>query len=262
MALKCICGVPGSGKTLEVTRLALRHYKKINSPMRKSLLHIGSILKIKKCVDEFKYYSNFPYGKINNIYTNYPILLDKKRKIYSHKVCLWDLDNSYSYLPDSIIIIDEVQLYVDSDEYKDKVQNYKIRKIAKFLQAHRHFGIKNIYFVSQHPSRIFKKARNICESYVKEKRLVKIPFTSFAFSRAIGYYEFDFYGRYIPRNREERKKLTFDYFKEFHVFNYKKIFKAYDSRYLSLYNYEKPIKTGVHVSSKVELNDLEVLFND
>lgn len=261
MALKCLCGIPGSGKTLEATRLALRHYKKENSVIKRFIYHIGSILNIKKCKTEYEYYKQFSYGKINNIYSNYPILLDKKRNIYSNKIDLWKLDNNYSFYPNSMIIIDEVQLYVDSDEYKDKTQNMRIRKIAKFLQAHRHFGIADIYFISQHPSRIFKKARNICESYLKMRKLIRIPCTSWAISRAIGYYEFDFYGRFIPRDREERKKLPFDYFKQIRIFNCNKVFKAYDSRYLSLYNYDKELYSLKHDTSKMSLEDLEVLFD-
>lgn len=261
MALKCVCGIPGSGKTLDVTRIALKHYKKQNNVIKKSIFHIGSILGFKKFKEEYKYYFNFPHGRINNIYSNYPILLDKKKGIYSNKIDLWKLDNSYSFLPNAVIIIDEVQLYVDSDEYKDKVQNARIRKIAKFLQAHRHFGIDDIYFVSQHPSRIFKKARNICESYLKMKRLIRIPFTPYAISRATGYYEFDFYGRFIPRDRDERKKLPFDYFKQLRVFNCKKVFNSYDSRYLALYNYDKPLHEAHHDSSKMSISDLEILFD-
>lgn len=261
MALKCLCGIPGSGKTLEATRLALKHYKKENSVIKRTFYHIGSIFNIKKCKTEYEYYKQFPYGKINNIYSNYPILLDKKRSIYSNKIDLWKLDNNYSFYPNSILIIDEVQLYVDSDEYKDKTQNMRIRKIAKFLQAHRHFGISDIYFISQHPSRIFKKARNICESYLKMRKLIRILGTPWAISRAIGYYEFDFYGRFIPRAREERKKLPFDYFKQIRIFNCNKVFNAYDSRYLSLYNYDKKLYSCSHNSSKMSLGDLELLFD-
>ena len=262
MALKIITGIPGSGKTLETTRIALKHYHKMNNPIRKSIMHIGSILHIKKFKEEFNYYSIFPYGKINNIYSNYPVLLDKKRGIYSNRITLWDLDGSYSFYPHSEILMDEVQLYVDSDEYKDKVQNYKIRKIAKFLQAHRHFGIDDIYFVSQHPSRVFKKARNICECYIKQDKLIHIPFTPYMISHCTGYYEFEFYGRYIPRSKEERKKLPFDYFKKYHIFNSKKVFKAYDSCYLSLYNYTKELKEGTFDGPKLDIQKLEALFND
>lgn len=261
MALKCLCGIPGSGKTLEATRIALKHYKKENNIIKKTVYHIGSILGNKKCTEEYKYYSMFPKRKINNIYTNYPVLLDKKRGIYTNKIDLWKLDNTYSFLPNALIIIDEVQLYVDSDEYKDKNQNARIRVIAKFLQAHRHFGIKDIYFISQHPSRIFKKARNICESYLKLKKVIRIPFTPYAMTRGRGYYEFDYYGRFVPKDRQERKKLPFDYFKHFKIFNCKKVFSAYDSRYLALYNYDKSLYNELHESPKLSMYDLEILFN-
>ena len=242
MALQAFCGVPGSGKTLNATRLAIKHYEKENNRIKFYLTYILS--KIPKFKNKFcfDYYLTFPKNRINNVYSNYPILLDKKRGIYSNIVSLWDLNNDYSFEPNAFIIIDEVQLYADSDEYKDKVVNAKLGRIAKFLQAHRHYGIKTIIFTSQNPSRIFKKARNICESYLKQCKVVNIPFTPYVFIRGIGYYDLEFYGRFIPKSREEKKKLPFDYYKKFALFNKNKVFKAYDSRYLSNYNYDNPLE--------------------
>lgn len=66
-------------------------------------------------------------------------------------VNIYQLNNDFSFKPYSLIIIDEIQLYYDSDEYKDFP-----REIARFNQAHRHYGIKDIYYISQHPSRVVK----------------------------------------------------------------------------------------------------------
>lgn len=189
---------------------------------------------------DYDYYCLFPYKRINNVYSTFPICLDRKRNIWSNQISLFDLDNTYSFYPNSLIIIDEVQLFIDSDEYKDKVKKNQINHIGKFLQAHRHFGVKQVVFTSQSPSRIFKKARNIVVGYLKQAKLINLPF-GLTLMRGIIYYDFDFYGRYIPKSHEERKKLPFDYKKVIKVFRRSTVYNAYDSRYLSLYNYARPL---------------------
>lgn len=263
MSLIAFCGVPGSGKTLNATRLALKHYKKENNKLKYYFSYLISKIPNKNLKVNFDYYKKFPYGKINNVYSNYPILLDKKKKIYSNKIDFWDLNNNYSFLPNSFIVIDEIQLYADSDEYKDKIVNAKLSKIAKFLQAHRHYGVNTIIFTSQNPSRIFKKGRNICESYLKQCKVFNFPIIPYSFIRGIGYYDLDFYGRFIPRSREEKKKLPFDYYKRFAIFNRNKVYNAYDSRYLSEYNYNKPLlNKNTYNSSKIDYEHLKILFED
>ena len=327
-------GIPGSGKTLDATYIALQHYKSQNSFIRYYTsfikyklynfihdlpfynkfkekfdyfinfeflgLHIFKILfkiiyyffnlfiflflfvecsiyfKIlivlyflyfKKIIRgfnklDYEYYCIFPYKKINNVYSTYPILLDKKRNIWSNNVSLYDLDNSVSFYPDSLIIIDEIQLFVDSDEYKEKNKKVKISKIAKFLQAHRHFGIKQIIFTSQSPTRIFKKGRNIVVGYLKQNKIIDLPF-NISIMRGTMYYDFDYYGKYIPRYREERKKLPFDYKKVFKIFLRNKVYSAYDSRYLSKYNYKQPLlDKGTWNDYKVSSEHLTSLFED
>ena len=261
--LRSYCGVPGSGKTLNATYQAIKHYRRENNEIKYFISFIFSKIGIKSKKIDFDYYKRFPHHRIIYIYSNYPILLDKKRNIYSNKVTLWDLNNDYSFLPNSLIIIDEIQLYADSDEYKDKIVNKKLGKIAKFLQAHRHFGVKEIIFISQHPSRIFKKGRNICESYLKLRKIINIPFTPYSLILGTGYYEMEFYGRFIPKNREEKKKLPFDYYRFFRIFNRYKVYNAYDSRYLSNYNYNKPLsESGLYEGLKIDYSYLSELFDE
>lgn len=260
--LKSFCGIPGSGKTLDTTRLALKHYKKDNRKIKK-LLKYSLKFNFKEYKTHKDYCNTFPYGKINTVYTNYPVLLDKKRKIYSNCISLWDLNNDYSFEPGCLIIIDEVQLYVDSDEYKDKEVNKKLSKVAKFLQAHRHFNVDDIILVSQHPSRIFKKARNICESYLKHSRIINLPLLPYSIMLGRYYYNQEDYGKYVPRSREERKKISFDYKNFITIFNRKKVFNAYDSRYLSNYNFDKPLlNKGTYENLKIKKDDLLPLFDD
>ena len=263
MAVKSLCGVPGSGKTLNATRIAIKHYRKENNIIKKGIIYLLAKFKVEKMIILRDNYKRFKDDKINNIYTNYPILLDKKHGIYSNSVDIWDLNNDYSFEPNSLIILDEIQLRVDSEDYKVKEINSKLTRIAKFLQAHRHFGIKDIYFITQHPSRIFKKARNVCEIYVKQSKLVKIPFTDYSIMKMIGYYNIDDYGKFIPKDRQERKKLPFEYSKKIVIFNHRRVFQAYDSRYLSLYNYNKPLKDSNNYDTlKMDYNYLEKIFDD
>lgn len=348
--LFAFCGVPGSGKTLTCVKLALKHYKKENSPIKyyiayfkyiclnnkfiKLILNIikkynfikiiklkyynfclkrlskeninelfkfiSFILKfvkffvkvflilymfftpslflkvvlfvivflrkkIKKFFNslDYKYYCLFPYKKINNIYSTFPILLDKKRGIYSHKVSLWDLNNLYSFYPNSIIILDELQLFVDSDEYKDRIITDTLRKIGNYFQAHRHFAIKNIFVTSQGVTRIFKKCRDVCSGYLKLNRVFKFPFLPFGFISGTLYYDIDYFGKYIPRDKEERKKLPFDYKKIRMLCNLDKVYSSYDSRYLANMNFDKPLlNRGLYDSLRTEIKDLNVLYKN
>ena len=81
MALRSFCGIPGSGKTLDATDIAIKHYKKQNNRIKYYLAFIFSKLGIKSKKVDYEYYKLFPKKRINNVYSNYPILLDKKREI-------------------------------------------------------------------------------------------------------------------------------------------------------------------------------------
>lgn len=257
-------GIPGSGKTLDGTYEALRHFRKENSKLKKFVYILCSKIPGKignKSFSKLEYYKIFPYGKINNVYSSYPILLDKKRQIYSNKWSIYDFNNKWSFYPNALFIDDEIQLKVDSDEYKDKEKNDKISYIAKFMQAARHFGCNKIILCTQHPSRLFKKARNVVSGFVQHKSMFIIPIINIGFIKTITYYTLEDYGKYIPKDRQERKKLTFEYKKKTKFMNFNKVFKAYDSRYLSNYNYNKPlINKGTYDSLKVDYNDLLPYF--
>lgn len=257
--------------------LGFSNYLKCNKLLQK-ILNLEIVIFIKKLIlglpfigefikhlfsCDYEYYSLFPHKRINNVYSTFPILLDKKRNIWSNKLSLYDLIGDKSFLPNALLIIDEVQLFADSDEYRDKNRNKILSKVAKFLQSHRHFGIKKIIFTSQNPSRIFKKARNIVTWYVKQKKIINIPIIPISIMRGIAYEDFEYYGRFIPRDREERKKLPFDYRKITIFFNRYKVFNAYDSRYLSPYNYSRPLMyNNLWSVSKVDDNHLTMLFED
>ena len=260
------CGIGGSGKTLNATNFAIKHYKRENNPIKKGSYKIFSYFPGKlglKCKKKLEYYKIFPKGRINNIYSSYPILLDKKRNIYSNKFNIFDFNNEWSFLPNSLFIEDEIQLKIDSDEYKDIKKNKKISIIAKFMQAARHYGCYGIILTSQHPSRVFKKARNVTSRFIKHYKIFKIPLLDIGFIKTISYFTLEDYGKYIPKDRQMRKQLSFDFKIERHFINFKRVYNSYDSRYLSNYNYGKPLyNKGTYDSLKVDYEELRCLFED
>ena len=264
MEILCYSGIPGSGKTLDATYEALRHFKRENNIVRKSIYLVLSKLpgKIGKPFKEkIAYYKCFPHGKINNIYSSYPILLDKKYNIYSHIWSIYAFSGKWSFLPNALFVDDEIQLKVDSDEYADPEAKKIIAKIAKFCQSARHFGCHKIIVCTQHPSRLFKKLRNVASGFVQHKSMFMLPILHIGFIKTIRYYLLDDYGKYIPRDRKKRKELTFEYKKKMKFMSFNKIFSSYDSRYLSKYNYDKPLyDRGCYISKKVEYDDLVGFF--
>lgn len=285
MAVKIVSGVPGSGKTLYSVFLAKYHFKKENSKLVKYIRRL--VIKIKNIfifisnifrrirkkevepykIDVYKKYIYDNQGKVNNIYSNFPILLytyfDKEskkfKKVYSNDISLWDLKGSYSFLPYSLIIVDEVQLYIDSDEYIDKKARENFRPIAKFLQAHRHFGIKDIIFISQHPNRVMAKIRNVTNEFLKVKRFIKIPFTSIGLFFGVIYYETDSYGK---STNLDKKFCNYDWKKVFKITNIKKLYKSYDTCYLRLLNLDKPLKFGLYEDKYLNYDEFNRVFRN
>lgn len=236
MGVISINGLPGKGKTLLATHLALKHYKSQN----KFLARLIRRLRRKPAI-------------YNSVYSNYPICLDKRRKIYSNRITIYDLDNSYSFVSDSLIIIDEVQLYYDSDEYK----NFP-RKIANFNQAHRHFGIRDIIYISQHPSRIVKKLRNVIGEYYRIKLSCCIPILNIGFITARKTYEFEDYDQAFTKDKDLKKMK--DIKGAIFFINFRKVYKSYDTCYLAPLNLDKPLShLGNYKQLDLSDEDLDLL---
>lgn len=238
MSVISINGLPGKGKTLTATALALNHYKSENNILKKV------IRKIKK-QDLI----------VNNVYSNYPILLDKRRQIYSNKLSIYDLKNQYSFLPNSLLLIDEIQLFFDSDEYKKFP-----RIIANFNQAHRHFGIKHIIYISQHPSRVVKKLRNVVSEYYRIKSRFCIPFLKIGFISMRVTYEFVDYEMSFTKDKELKKMK--DIKSKIIFCNFRKIYNSYDTVYLFPINKDSPlINKGTYNSLLMPNDDVNLLKN-
>ena len=230
--ISSIHGLPGVGKNVYATYLALKHYKRTNSLIARGIRRIH----------------HEPVW-INNVYSSYPILLDKKKNVYSRQVNPDDLRNQYSFLPGALIIIDEIQSFYDSDEYKKFP-----KEIAVFNQFHRHFGIQDIYYISQHPSRVVKKLRNVTCQFRKIRFFFKFPIVPWGIMYYTNYYEFEDYGKWHHPSREMK---NYDVDNHFVLFNVKKVFKSYNSVYLHSLNDDKPLINNPKYKS-VDLTESEI----
>lgn len=204
MSVVAVCGLPGTGKTLFCTYLARKQFKKENSRLKKI------IRKIKK-IDVTR----------NVVFSNYPINFDKNN--YSNMCSLFDMARWNKYYMDSIFIFDEFQLYFDSLDFKNFPKN-----IRNTFQLHRHFGIDNIFIISQHPSRIVKQARVLITEFYEITKFVKIPFTGLAFFRYNIYYNYEDFGKPVNVKKSE---VVYRFSKKIKFFRYKKVFRSYDTKY-------------------------------
>ena len=218
--VRTINGIPGSGKNVIATYEAKKHYKKMNSFIRRAIRRIA----------------HRPIW-VNNVYTTYPVLLRKgtrKRKpVYSKRVSLFDLVPKNRFLPHAKIIIDETQVVFDSEEFKEFPKD-----IATFNQFHRHFGIDDIIYITQHPSRLLKKLRVLCSEYDRVKTFILIPIIKLAIINVVKYYEFEDYGKY---NHPKKEAKTYDVNNKLYIFLARKVFKSYDSTYMRMLNINSPL---------------------
>ncbi len=222
MSVIAVCGLPGSGKTLFCTYLAKKHYKQDNG--------IKNLFRKKE------------NRNVNNIFSNYPIRL--KKGVYSNQVSLFDLARYNKYYMDSDFIFDEFQMYFDSLDFKN------FPKILRTtFQAHRHFGINNIFIISQHPSRIVKQARVLVSEFYEIVRFFKIPFIGVAMYRYNIYYNDEDYGKPVNVKKNE---VTYRFKKKIKFFRYKRIFKSYDTKYM------KKLVEDEDYLSKVRFSSLDM----
>lgn len=242
--VRTINGIPGSGKNVVATYEAKKHFKKHNTLLRRAIRRIAH-----------------RQVWVNNVYTTYPILLKKGSKIfkrspiYSSRVSLFDLIPQNKFLPHALIIIDETQVIFDSEEYRDFPKD-----IATFNQFHRHFGISDIIYITQHPSRLMKKLRVLCSEFDRVKNFILIPFINLAFISVVKYYEFDDYGKY---NHPKKEAKTYDVNNKLYVFFAGKVFKSYDTTYMRILNQNSPLfNMGTFTSFELSPDEINYVFRD
>ena len=242
--ITCISGIPGSGKNVRATYLAKKHFKKENRLLKRAIRRImhREVL-------------------INNVYTSYPVLLKhyskwkKKDDIYSNRVTIFDLTPDNRFKSNALIIIDEAQMFYDSEEYK-----IFPKEIATFNQAHRHFNISDIIYITQHPSRLMKKLRVLCNEFDKVKTFIKIPFLPIGFMHIVEYYEFDDYGKY---NHPKKEAKTYDVGNKYCLFITSKVFKSYVSTYLQVLNIDSPLyDRGTFNNQYLSKEEIKYIYRD
>lgn len=239
MSVIGVHGLPGQGKTLLATALAIKQYRKSNTLVRR-------IIRKKLGVP----------SRLNLIYSNYSILLDKKRNVYSNIVSIDDCNNDYSFFPNSSIIIDEVQAFYDS--YRD-FKNFP-RSVSSFFQFHRHFGIKDIYLISQSPRRVVTYLRDVTSVYWRIKKFIKIPFIPLGVIYYRICYEFDHYDWAFTRSKEEIKR--YDISSKLVFFSTYKVFNSFKSKYLNMLNINSELcKRGQYKSKAFPKKEIDYLYN-
>lgn len=235
MSVIAICGLPGSGKTLFATYLQLKYYKKQNGLISR----IGRKIKKEDSI-------------CNNIFTNYPILLNKRKKYFSNIVGFNDLIDLDKFPINTNFVFDEIQMYFDSLDYKQFPKN-----IRTFMQLHRHFSINDIYILSQHPSRIVKQLRIlVCEFYEVTKS-IRLPF-GFMFLRYNIYYNYEDFGKPVNVKKNE---VVYRFKKRFKIFRYKKVYKAYDTCYMRRLQDDKmPYNIRQFIDKSMSLQEINDTF--
>lgn len=173
------------------------------------------------------------------VFSNYPILLDKKKGVYSNYISFSNLttDPRYAFrLPKgAYIIIDEAQKYYSNREFK----NFP-KKTMTMLTHHRHSSIERIVFMSQDPSRVDMTLRLLAESFTKIDRSKFYKWLGIVSMKTTTYYRADDYGKPCPKkpmfglgNGSAQPLIGgyFDYDKKNYMFFTKPVFKAYDTKY-------------------------------
>jgi hypothetical protein len=239
-----INGTPGQTKTAEATHIAIKKYKKDNRFLRLFELIYFLVVQFNKL------YKKLDLSKIQKIAkpkvkinSNYPILLDKKRAITSKMITLNDLHFEHKFEKDTMIILDEIQFYDDSMNYKVVAKTRG--KVIAFMQAHRHCYVSELIIISQHPSRIPKYYRVLCEEFRKQKVLLNVQLKLFGFilingftlKKEITYFESEEYNTSV--SGKKKKDVQVDFKRKLKIMP-NKVFNHYDNIYLSAVVEGKP----------------------
>lgn len=253
MGVYTYSGLPGKGKTFNATLSAYKHYKSQNTYIEFLRYYLPLRKKIKYRIAR----KSFKNNPINKIYSNYPILLDKKRNIYSHPIQPSMMMLNYQFPKGSLIVLDEIQRYFDSRDFKEFP-----KKLGIFFQHHRHGSIDRIIVVSQSPSRIDTKMRLLSEVYRKYKVLIIPPFLPFGLMSYTDYYEYEDYGK---STLIDKKLRTYDAKHHITLFMKKNVIGRYDSKYFRVIFENLPdvpdkqfqnINLTINELSDVGLNDM------
>lgn len=228
--ITCYFGVPGSGKTTFLTKLAVRELKVINSAyntkpffQKRFIRFIGSILSIIPFIGRF-----FKSPKYKTVYTNFYCK-------GARKINFSDLNTLV--VRDSLIILDEITLDADNRNFKSFPEG-----VRDFFILHRHLG-NDIIYATQSYELVDKKIRQLTQDLWYLNRSVVPFFSLFTYSKRI-YREINI--------NEHTSDLTLGYrfcnlLERFFVSNSKICLR------MKYYKYFDSYDEG-HLSSRLELN--------
>jgi hypothetical protein len=198
MAVRVISAPPGHGKTLNMTRIAIKIFREQNpflKRIKKNYILYNSIYSNYPILlwyqkKPFKYqapgcdtiYNSIPMKKIHDEDLDqdyYEKCSEEEHEIYgmlSNKLRFTDMRLKYNFGKDASFFIDELQYIYDSMEYKDFPDC-----IAHFFQVHRHLNYNMIYTNSQSLSRVIKRVLCVSEEFwnvIELKQYFLLPFLS------------------------------------------------------------------------------------
>ena len=269
MAVRVISAPPGKGKTLNMTRIAIKLYKSANpffKRRKEDFLHYNSIYSNYPILlwyqkKKFKYFvpngETFDSVPIKKIYDEkldcsyYQECNEDEREFYgcfSLKLKFTDMRLTYNFGIDASFFVDELQYIYDSMEYKDFPDC-----IAHFFQVHRHLSYNMIYTNSQSLSRVIKRVLCVSEEFwnVTELKTYKLlPFLSKVTFKITSD---------IVSSKNSENELFEDPFAEYETIRFfnKRVFNGYITKYLGALNDKLPLyKCETYTSLKMDKSDI------
>lgn len=269
MAVRVISAPPGHGKTLNMTRIAIKICKEQNpffKRIKKDHIFYNSIYSNYPILlwyqkKPFKYFApggviedSIPMKKIFDEelqQTYYDKCDEEEVEVYgmlSNKVRFTDMRLKYNFGLDASFFIDELQYIYDSMEYRDFPDC-----IAHFFQVHRHLNYNMIYTNSQSLSRVIKRVLCVSEEFwnvVELKQYLLLPFLSKVTFKIT---------TDINSSKNSENDLNEDFSAEYitnRFFN-KRVYNGYITKYLGELNKDLPFyNKGQFGSLKMSKSDI------
>lgn len=270
MAVRVLSAPPGHGKTLNMTRIAIKIFRQQNPILKRHKKNYVFYNSIYSNYPILLWYQNKPFKYSlfgsNKIYESIPIkkyddevlgqtyYVECKKEeaekfgVFSRKIRFTDMRLKYNFGTDASFFIDELQYIYDSMEYKDFPDC-----IAHFFQVHRHLSYNMIYTNSQSLSRVIKRVLCVSEEFwnvIELKKYLLFPFlskTTFKITTDIN------------NSKDSENDLKEDKNAEYitdRFFN-KRVFNGYITKYLGALNENLPLYPyETYKSLKMEKSDI------
>lgn len=186
MAVYITEGLPGNGKTLEMTnrifndlRAGIHVYTNVDLDVSVFDTYTPMQFKIYRVLQYLDWHNN-KFGKFIMGITRMVYLRDQSLSYYYHRI--YDIEGlrkigQFPEFPQGNVYLDEIHLYFDARDW-DKLD----AEDRRILAQHRHFGM-NIYGTTQAMGRVENILRQLCEyAYSINKIIViSIPWTNIAY---------------------------------------------------------------------------------